>query len=76
MVVEYVTADGDTDTVDFGSLWADGGDHAGIGNLAFGGDSGIGNVEYSVGFMRHTSAYSLCEADEIVDQAGAPDRLV
>ena len=64
------------DTVDLGFVWADGGDHVGIGDLAVCGDSGLGNVEYSIGAARHTSAYALGKAAEIVGQAGAPDRLV
>ena len=57
-------------------MGADGGDHAGIGDLAVGRDSGIGHVEYSVGAARHASAYALGEAAEIIGQAGAPDKLV
>ena len=34
--VKYVVVDSDTDRVDFGFVWADGGDHAGIGDLAVG----------------------------------------
>ena len=43
---------------------------------AVGGESGFGHVEDSVGTTRHTSANALGEVDEIVGQAGAPDRLV
>ena len=75
-MVKYVSTDGDTDTVNLGFVWADGGDHAGIGDLAVGGDFGLGHVEYSVGAARHASSYALGEAAEIVGQAGAPDRLV
>ena len=72
-VVEYVAADGDMDTIDFGFLQAHGGDHAGIGDLAVGGDAGLGNVEDSVGTTRHASSDDLGEAAEIIGQAGAPD---
>ena len=74
-VVEYVAANGDTDTVDFVLLRADGGNHAGIGDLAVGMDAGFGHVEDSVGAARHASAGALGEAANIVGQAGAPDRL-
>ena len=72
-VVNYVAANGDTDTVDLGLVQADGGDHAGIGDLAVGGDAGFGNVEDSVGTARYASADALGEAAEIVGQADAPD---
>ena len=64
------------DTVDFGILQADGGNHAGIGDLAVGGDAGFGHVEDSVGAASHTSSNNLGEAADIVGQSGAPYRLV
>ena len=75
-VVEYVAADGDTDTVEFGLVREDGGDHAGIGDLTVGGDAGFGHVKDSVGAARHASADALGDAAEIVGQAVAPYRLV
>ena len=57
-------------------MWVDGGDHASIGDLAVGGNSELGNVEYIVVAVRHAIAYVLCEATDIVGQDGAPDRLV
>ena len=74
--VEYVAVDGDTDTVDFVLVRADGGNHAGIGDLAVGGEAGFGHVEESVGAARHASANALGEAAEIVGQDGAPYQLV
>ena len=47
-LVEYVAANSETDTVDFGFVWADGGDHTGIGDLAVGRDAGFGHIEDSV----------------------------
>ena len=75
-VVEFAAAKGNTGTVDFGLVQADGGDHAGIGDLAVGGDAGFGHVEYSFGAAKHASADALVEADEIIGQAGDPGRLV
>ena len=75
-VVEYVAADGDTDTVELGLVRVDGGEHAGIGDLAVGGDAGFGHVEDSVGAARHASADTLGEAAKIIGQAGAPGLLV
>ena len=75
-VVEYVTADSDTDTVDLSLVQADGGNHVGICDLAVGGYAGFGNVEDSVGSARHASSDALGEAAKIVGQAGAPGRLV
>ena len=57
-------------------MWADGGDHTGIGDLAVGGIPGLEHVEYSVGAEKHASAYALDEAAEVLCQAGSPDRLV
>ena len=74
-VVDFVTANGNTDTVDFGLVRAYGGNHAGIGDLAVGGDAGFGDVEDSVA-TRHAIADTLGEAAEIFDQAGEPVRLV
>ena len=54
----------------------DGGDHAGIGDLAVDGDAGFWHLEDSVGVTRHSSADDLGEVAEIVGQAGAPDQLV
>ena len=64
------------DTFDFVLVRADGGDHAGIGDLAFSGAAGFGHVEDIVGAARHASADALGEADKIVGQAGEPGRLV
>ena len=75
-VVKYVTTYGDTDTVNLGLVQADGGNHAGIGDLAVGGDARFGHVEDSVGSARHASDNALGEAAEIVGQAGAPGRLI
>ena len=75
-VVKFVIADGDMETVDFGIVWADGGNHVGIGDLAVDGDAGFGHVEESVGAARHASADALGEAAEIVGQDGEPGRLV
>ena len=57
-------------------MWADGGDHAGIGDLSVSRDAGLGHVEDSVGAARHVSADAFGGAAEIVGQSGAPDRLV
>ena len=75
-VVEYIANGGDTDTVNLGLVQADGGNHAGIGDLAVGGDAGFGHVEDSVGATRHASDDALGEAADIIGQAGAPGRLV
>ena len=74
--VEYVAANGDMDTFNFGLVQADGSDHAGIGDLAVGGEAGFGQVEDSVGAARHASADTLGEAEDIVGQAGVTGRLV
>ena len=74
-VVEYVANNSDTDTVDFGFVRADGGDHAGIGDLVVSRDAGFGHVEDSVGATRHASADALSEAAKIVGQAGATGHL-
>ena len=65
-VVVFVTADGDTETVDFGLVQAYGGDHSCIGDLAVGGDDRLGHVEDSVGAPRHVIADALGDAAEIV----------
>ena len=62
--------------VDFVFVWVDGGNHAGIGDLAVGGDARFGNLEDSVGATRHASADALYEASKIVVHAGEPGRLV
>ena len=69
-VVDYVAANCDTDTVEFGLVRADGGD------LAVDGDTGCGHVEDIVGAAQHGSADALGEADNIVGQDGETDRLV
>ena len=56
-------------------MWAYGGNHAGIGELAVGGESGLGHVKYSVSSKRHAIGYALGEAAEIFGQAGASDQL-
>ena len=71
--MDYITSEGDMDTVDFGFVWANGGDHAGIGELAVGGDARLGHVLESVGAVRHASDDALGEAAKNVGQAVAPD---
>ena len=72
-VVNYVADEGDMYTDDLGLVRADCGDHAGIGDLAVGWDTGFGHVEDSIGAVRHASSDALGEAAEIVGQADAPD---
>ena len=47
-------------------MWAGGGDHAGIDDLAVAGDSVLEHLEYIVDAARHAIADALGEADEIV----------